>query len=88
MKEDILSAWKKSEEKLYRKYDFKDFNEAFGFMTQVALEAEKQNHHPNWYNVYNQVEITLTTHDLGHKVGPKDYKLAQAIETIFKKNSL
>ncbi|XP_040200691.1 pterin-4-alpha-carbinolamine dehydratase 2 isoform X3 [Rana temporaria] len=54
-------------------------NKAFGFMTRVALQAEKMNHHPEWFNVYNKVQITLTTHDCG-KLTKKDVKLAQFIE--------
>ncbi|XP_073505647.1 pterin-4-alpha-carbinolamine dehydratase 2 [Phyllobates terribilis] len=64
---------------IYKEFAFKTFNQAFGFMTRVALQAEKMNHHPEWFNVYNKVQITLTTHDCG-KLTRKDVKLAQFIE--------
>ncbi|XP_068129122.1 pterin-4-alpha-carbinolamine dehydratase 2 isoform X1 [Hyperolius riggenbachi] len=64
---------------IYKEFVFKNFNQAFGFMTRVALQAEKMNHHPEWYNVYNKVQITLTTHDCG-QLTKKDVKLAQFIE--------
>ncbi|XP_077437847.1 pterin-4-alpha-carbinolamine dehydratase [Vanacampus margaritifer] len=50
---------------IYKEFLFKDFNQAFGFMSRVALQAEKMNHHPEWFNVYNKVQITLSTHDCG-----------------------
>ncbi|XP_069508680.1 pterin-4-alpha-carbinolamine dehydratase 2 isoform X2 [Ambystoma mexicanum] len=64
---------------IYKEFLFKTFNQAFGFMTRVALQAEKMNHHPEWFNVYNKVQITLITHDCGG-VTKKDIKLAQFIE--------
>ncbi|XP_053319491.1 pterin-4-alpha-carbinolamine dehydratase 2 [Spea bombifrons] len=64
---------------IYKEYIFKNFNQAFGFMTRVALQAEKMNHHPEWFNVYNKVQITLTTHDR-RSLTTKDVKLAQFIE--------
>ncbi|KAM4678007.1 pterin-4-alpha-carbinolamine dehydratase 2 isoform 1-T1 [Discoglossus pictus] len=64
---------------IYKEYIFKNFNQAFGFMTRVALQAEKMNHHPEWFNVYNKVQITLTTHDCG-RLTKKDVKLAQFME--------
>ena len=60
-------------------FKFKDFIEAFSFMTNIAMIAEKMNHHPEWYNVYNRVDITLTTHDSGG-VTEKDISLAKAME--------
>jgi 4a-hydroxytetrahydrobiopterin dehydratase len=64
-----------------RSFRFKDFNAAWGFMTRVALAAEAMNHHPEWSNVYNQVDITLTTHDAGGVTG-RDLKLARKINAI------
>ncbi|KAG8579157.1 hypothetical protein GDO81_010734 [Engystomops pustulosus] len=66
---------------IYKEFVFKTFNQAFGFMTRVALQAEKMNHHPEWFNVYNKVQITLTTHDCG-KLTRKDVKLAKFIEKV------
>lgn len=63
-------------------FKFKDFSEAWAFMSRVALLAEKHNHHPNWSNVYNTVEVKLTTHDAGNTVTEKDYRLAEAIEAL------
>ncbi len=74
--------WEEKEHKLYRKFEFKNFSEAFGFMTRVALEAESMNHHPLWTNVWNRVEIWLSTHDAGDIVTEKDRKLAQCINRL------
>ena len=74
--------WKESDNKLYKKFEFKDFSEAFAFMTRVAMEAEKMNHHPLWTNVWNKVEIWLSTHDAGDIVTEKDRKLAAAIDKL------
>ena len=62
-----LTDWTTLEDRdaISRMFKFKTFNEAFGFMTRVALKAERMNHHPEWFNVYNRVEVTLTTHDCG-----------------------
>ena|SRR5688572_17277244 len=75
-------VWKEENNKLYRKFEFKNFNEAFGFMTRVAMEAEKMDHHPLWTNVWNTVEIWLSTHDAGDIVTEKDRKLAKKIDAI------
>jgi 4a-hydroxytetrahydrobiopterin dehydratase len=64
-----------------RSFKFADFNEAFGFMSRVALLAEKQDHHPEWFNVYNRLEITLSTHDAGG-LSQRDIALAKAIDAL------
>ena len=74
--------WEEKNNSLYRKFQFKNFPEAFAFMTRVALEAEKMDHHPNWTNVYNTVEITLNTHSEGNIVTEKDRKLAKKIDAL------
>ena len=74
-----LPGWTLEDGKLHREYRFRDFNEAFGFMTRVALEAERRNHHPEWSNVYDRVEVTLTTHDTGG-VTERDLALARSME--------
>jgi 4a-hydroxytetrahydrobiopterin dehydratase len=75
-------AWEEKDNNLYRSFKFKDFKAAFGFMTQVALIAEKMDHHPTWKNTYNTVEVWLNTHDKGDIVTDKDHKLAAAIDAI------
>lgn len=74
--------WEQQNNKLYRKFEFKNFSEAFAFMTRVALAAEKMNHHPEWKNVYNIVEVWLSTHDANDTVTEKDYKLAARIDAL------
>ncbi|MGZ8544422.1 MAG: 4a-hydroxytetrahydrobiopterin dehydratase [Flavisolibacter sp.] len=74
--------WTTSSNTLYRKFEFADFSEAFAFMTRVALVAEKMDHHPKWTNVYNTVEIWLSTHDAGDIVTDKDRKLADKIDGL------
>lgn len=78
-----LDGWELREDLLAieRKFKFADFVEAFGFMTRVAILAEKADHHPEWFNVYNRVEITLTTHD-ADGVSQRDIDLANAIEGL------
>lgn len=78
-----LTGWTevKGREAISKKFTFKDFNEAFGFMTRAALVAEKMDHHPEWSNVYKTVEVTLSTHDAGG-VTELDVKLAQAMDKI------
>jgi len=75
-------AWQEKDNKLYRKFQFKNFSEAFAFMTRVALAAEKMDHHPLWTNVYNTVEIWLSTHDAGNIVTEKDKKLSSKIASL------
>ncbi|KAJ8316268.1 hypothetical protein KUTeg_006282 [Tegillarca granosa] len=65
---------------IYKEFLFKDFNQAFGFMTRVALKADKMDHHPEWFNVYNKVQITLSTHDVSG-LSHRDVTLAKFIET-------
>ena len=74
--------WEEKNNTLYKKFEFKNFAEAFAFMTKVALAAEKMDHHPLWTNVYNKVEIWLSTHDAGDIVTDKDRKLAEKIDKI------
>jgi 4a-hydroxytetrahydrobiopterin dehydratase len=74
--------WQEKNNKLYRKFQFKDFSEAFAFMTRVALVAEKMDHHPLWTNVYNSVEIWLSTHSAGDVVTNKDKQLAEKIDDL------
>ncbi len=72
--------WKEENNCLVREFTFKDFKEAFAFMTRVALAAEKMDHHPAWSNSYNKVQIKLSTHSQGNKVTDKDRKLAEIID--------
>jgi 4a-hydroxytetrahydrobiopterin dehydratase len=74
--------WTNDNNVLYKKFEFKNFSEAFAFMTRVAIEAEKMDHHPKWTNVYNKVEIWLTTHDAGNIITDKDKKLADIIDGL------
>lgn len=76
--------WKEENNRLKKVFKFKDFTEAFGFMTRVAITAEKMNHHPTWTNTWNTVEIELTTHDAGNTVTERDRKLAEAIDQLAK----
>jgi 4a-hydroxytetrahydrobiopterin dehydratase len=78
-----LDGWSNTEDRdaIQKTFTFKNFNQAFSFMTRVAMEAEKTNHHPEWFNVYNRVDVTLSTHDAGG-ITEKDIKLAQFMEMI------
>jgi 4a-hydroxytetrahydrobiopterin dehydratase len=78
--------WQETDNQLVREFTFKNFSEAFAFMTRVALIAEKKNHHPWWSNVYNQVTIKLSTHDAGNVVTAKDHQLAEAIDKLVGKS--
>jgi 4a-hydroxytetrahydrobiopterin dehydratase len=78
----MADSWEEKNNALYKKFKFRDFSEAFGFMTRIALAAEKMNHHPLWTNVYNQVEIWLNTHDAGDLITDKDRKLAATIDKL------
>lgn len=74
--------WKEENNTLKKSFQFKNFVEAFSFMTRVALVAEKMDHHPFWTNVYNKVDIELSTHDAGNIVTNKDRELAKAIDAL------
>ncbi len=75
--------WIEINNQLKQSFQFKNFKEAFSFMTQVASVAEKMNHHPNWSNVYNKVDITLCTHDANNCITDKDWQLSKEISSIF-----
>jgi 4a-hydroxytetrahydrobiopterin dehydratase len=77
--------WIEKDNKLQRAFRFKNFVEAWAFMTEVAFHAERLGHHPNWSNVWNTVDIQLNTHDAGNIVTEKDHELAAAIDVVFKK---
>ncbi len=74
--------WHEQNNTLHKKFEFKNFSEAFAFMTRVALEAEKMDHHPLWTNEYNKVEFWLSTHDAGDVITEKDKKLASKIDAL------
>ncbi|CDY76707.1 Pterin-4-alpha-carbinolamine dehydratase [Caballeronia glathei] len=78
-----LNGWQEAlaGKAIYRRFEFADFNEAFGFMTRVAIKAQEMDHHPEWTNVYNRVEITLTSHD-ANGLTDRDAKLAKFIDSI------
>src|SRR5262245_29558776 len=82
-----LKGWSEVEgrDAIARTFTFRDFNEAFGFMARVALVAEKNDHHPEWFNVYKKVEVTLSTHDAGG-VTEKDIMLAKAMDALAGQN--
>lgn len=77
--------WEEKDNMLYKKFRFADFSEAFAFMTRVAIEAEKADHHPRWTNVWNTVEIWLSTHDAGNIVTDKDRDLSKKIDALLAK---
>lgn len=74
--------WSTEKNKLKKTFTFKDFTEAFAFMTKVAIAAERMNHHPTWTNTYNRVTFELSTHDAGDIVTEKDRKLAEEIDKL------
>jgi 4a-hydroxytetrahydrobiopterin dehydratase len=78
-----LSGWTFDDNKLRKSFEFGTFREAVSFIVRLAFEAERMNHHPELINVYNRVEIALTTHDAGDRVTEKDLLLARAIESIY-----
>ncbi len=77
--------WQETDNSLQATFQFKDFSQAFAFMTEVAIVAEKQNHHPWWSNVWNTVNFKLNTHDAGDIVTGKDHKLAESITSIYER---
>ena len=76
-----LQGWQLVNGKLHKEFQFKDFNQAFGFMTRVALHAEKMDHHPEWFNVYNKLKVDLMTHDAGG-ITENDVKLAKILNSL------
>lgn len=74
--------WKEENNRLKKTFEFRDFTEAFGFMTKVAIVAEKLDHHPTWTNTWNKVSFELCTHDAGNIVTERDRQLAQAIDKV------
>lgn len=77
-----ITMWNEENNVLKKTFKFKNFSEAFAFMTQVAFIAEKMDHHPEWKNIYNTVEISLSTHDAGNTITEKDRTLAEKIDKI------
>ncbi len=76
-----LPGWSVVNEKLHKEFQFESFNQAFGFMTRAAMEIEKMNHHPEWFNVYNKITIELTTHDAGG-ITKNDVNLAKILNSL------
>ena len=74
--------WKEENNSLVKTFTFTDFTQAFGFMTKVAIVAEKMNHHPTWINTWNKVSFQLSTHDAGNIITEKDHALAKAIDNL------
>lgn len=78
-----LSGWSHEDDKLKKEFSFDNFRDAIAFITRISFEAEEQVHHPELFNVYNTVNIALSTHDAGGKVTQKDLKLAKSIESLY-----
>ncbi len=76
-----LPGWSVVNEKLHKEFQFDSFNQAFGFMTRAAMEIEKMNHHPEWFNVYNRITVELTTHDAGG-ITRNDVNLAKILNSL------
>jgi 4a-hydroxytetrahydrobiopterin dehydratase len=76
-----LQGWQLVNGKLHKEFQFKDFNQAFGFMTRAAIHAEKMDHHPEWFNVYNKLKVDLMTHDAGG-ITENDIKLAKILNSL------
>jgi 4a-hydroxytetrahydrobiopterin dehydratase len=83
IKEELkqLSEWSIKNDKLHKEFKFDNFNQAFGFMTRAAMEIEKMNHHPEWFNVYNRITVELTTHDAGG-ITKNDVNLARILNAL------
>lgn len=77
--------WKEQNNQLQASFEFKDFTQAFAFMTEVAAVVERHDHHPKWTNMWNKVSFKLCTHDAGDTVTQKDHELAAAIDEVFTK---
>ena len=76
-----IPGWSVVNEKLHKEFQFDSFNQAFGFMTRAAMEIEKMNHHPEWFNVYNRITVELTTHDAGG-ITNNDVNLARILNSL------
>ena len=76
-----LEGWAIKDNKLHKEFQFDSFNQAFGFMTRAAMEIEKMNHHPEWFNVYNRITVDLTTHDAGG-ITNNDINLARILNSL------
>ena len=76
-----LTGWSVKNDKLHKEFQFDNFNQAFGFMTRAAMEIEKMNHHPEWFNVYNRITVELTTHDAGG-ITNNDVNLARILNSL------
>ena len=76
-----LEGWAIKDDKLHKEFQFDSFNQAFGFMTRAAMEIEKMNHHPEWFNVYNRITVDLTTHDAGG-ITNNDINLARILNSL------
>jgi len=76
-----MPGWSIKDEKLHRDFEFESFNQAFGFMTRAAMEIEKMNHHPEWFNVYNRLTVDLMTHDAGG-ITQNDVELAKILNSL------
>ena len=76
-----MPGWSLKNDKLHKEFQFDNFNQAFGFMTRAAMEIEKMNHHPEWFNVYNRITVELTTHDAGG-ITNNDVNLARILNSL------
>tara|TARA_B110000263_G_scaffold148878_1_gene129211 strand:- start:73 stop:348 length:276 start_codon:yes stop_codon:yes gene_type:complete len=76
-----ITGWSVKNDKLHKEFQFNNFNQAFGFMTRAAMEIEKMNHHPEWFNVYNRITVDLTTHDAGG-ITNNDVSLARILNSL------